>query len=184
MRCPGVFCDAAFSIDSEPFRTDVYVLPLGGHDMVLGTDWLPLWARSSRILAAKPCPSGAPTDESGGVACSDRAAPSSILSMREICWTSSWMSLPKCLLLQLGSLHHVPEITPSNSCRVQRPWPSAPTDILSCRRTNWNVNVAPWRLRASSAAVPRRFRHQFSLSGRPIALGAYVWITEPSMSAQ
>lgn len=40
VRCPGVFRDAAFSIDSEPFRADVYVLPLGGHDMVLGTDWL------------------------------------------------------------------------------------------------------------------------------------------------
>lgn len=34
VRCPGVFCDA------QPFRSDVYVLPLGGYDMVLGTDWL------------------------------------------------------------------------------------------------------------------------------------------------
>lgn len=40
VRCPGVFRDAAFAIDNEPFRTDVYVLPLGGYDMVLGTDWL------------------------------------------------------------------------------------------------------------------------------------------------
>jgi len=40
VHCPGVFRDAAFSIDAEPFRADVYVLPLGGYDMVLGTDWL------------------------------------------------------------------------------------------------------------------------------------------------
>jgi len=40
VRCPGVFRDAAFSIDGEPFRADVYVLPLDGYDMVLGTDWL------------------------------------------------------------------------------------------------------------------------------------------------
>jgi len=40
VRCPGVFRNAAFSIDGEPFRADVYVLPLGGHGMVLGTDWL------------------------------------------------------------------------------------------------------------------------------------------------
>ncbi|XP_039834338.1 uncharacterized protein LOC120695086 [Panicum virgatum] len=40
VRCPGVFRDATFAIDNEPFRADVYVLPLGGYDMVLGTDWL------------------------------------------------------------------------------------------------------------------------------------------------
>lgn len=40
VRCPGVFRDAAFSIDNEHFRADVYVLPLGEYVMVLGTDWL------------------------------------------------------------------------------------------------------------------------------------------------
>jgi len=38
VRCPGVFRDAAFAIDNKHFRANVYVLPLGGHDMVLGTD--------------------------------------------------------------------------------------------------------------------------------------------------
>lgn len=36
----GVFCDAAFSIDNEAFRTDIFILPLNEYDMVLGTDWL------------------------------------------------------------------------------------------------------------------------------------------------
>lgn len=40
VRCPGVFRDAPFTIDGEPFWDDVYVLPLGGYDMVLGTEWL------------------------------------------------------------------------------------------------------------------------------------------------
>lgn len=40
VSCPGVFRDALFAIQGEPFHTDVYVLTLGGYDMVLGADWL------------------------------------------------------------------------------------------------------------------------------------------------
>jgi hypothetical protein len=36
----GVFRDATFTIAGEAFCADVFVLPLGGYDMVLGTDWL------------------------------------------------------------------------------------------------------------------------------------------------
>lgn len=35
----GVFRDAPFDIDFEAFRTDFFILPLGGYDIVLGTDW-------------------------------------------------------------------------------------------------------------------------------------------------
>lgn len=40
VACSGVFRDAPFSIGDEAFRADIFVLPLGGYDMVLGTDWL------------------------------------------------------------------------------------------------------------------------------------------------
>jgi hypothetical protein len=36
----GVFRSAMFSIDSEQFTTDFYILPLRGYNMVLDTDWL------------------------------------------------------------------------------------------------------------------------------------------------
>jgi hypothetical protein len=36
----GVFRDTTFSIDGEAFGVDFFILPLGGYDMVLGTDWL------------------------------------------------------------------------------------------------------------------------------------------------
>jgi hypothetical protein len=36
----GVFRDATFSINDEAFWADFFVLPLGGYDLVLGTDWL------------------------------------------------------------------------------------------------------------------------------------------------
>jgi predicted aspartyl protease len=37
---PGMFQDARISIDTEVFITDLYVLPLGGYDLVLGMQWL------------------------------------------------------------------------------------------------------------------------------------------------
>ena len=40
VSCVGVARNAAFSIHSTPFRADLYVMPLAGFDMVLGTQWL------------------------------------------------------------------------------------------------------------------------------------------------
>ena len=36
----GVARDTAFSIHGTPFHADLYVMPLAGFDMVLGTQWL------------------------------------------------------------------------------------------------------------------------------------------------
>lgn len=35
--CPGVFPDMEFRVPTEQFKTDIYVLSLGGYDLVLGT---------------------------------------------------------------------------------------------------------------------------------------------------
>ncbi|WVZ54351.1 hypothetical protein U9M48_005159 [Paspalum notatum var. saurae] len=40
LPCVGVLQQASFSIHSAPFTTDIFVLPLAGFDMVLGTQWL------------------------------------------------------------------------------------------------------------------------------------------------
>lgn len=37
---PGVIKQAPISIDGTPFNVDLYVMPLAGYDMVLGTQWL------------------------------------------------------------------------------------------------------------------------------------------------
>lgn len=34
---PGVFPDMEFRVPTEQFKTDIYVLSLGGYDLVLGT---------------------------------------------------------------------------------------------------------------------------------------------------
>jgi hypothetical protein len=52
----GVFRSANFIIGSEQFAVDFFVLPLGGYDMVLGTDWLAtlgpiLWDFGRHILS-------------------------------------------------------------------------------------------------------------------------------------
>ena len=38
--CPGVLRQAAISIEGMAFHVDLYVMPLAGYDMVLGTQWM------------------------------------------------------------------------------------------------------------------------------------------------
>ena len=40
VTCAGVIRDAALLIDGESFPADLYVMPLAGYDVVLGTRWL------------------------------------------------------------------------------------------------------------------------------------------------
>jgi hypothetical protein len=40
LQCPGVLRQAPITIDGEAFRVDLFVLPLAGYDLVLGTQWL------------------------------------------------------------------------------------------------------------------------------------------------
>ena len=40
ISCPGVLRQAPIVIDGEEFCVDLYVLPLAGYDLVLGTQWL------------------------------------------------------------------------------------------------------------------------------------------------
>jgi hypothetical protein len=36
----GVICQAAITIHDDTFLVDLFVMPLAGYDMVLGTKWL------------------------------------------------------------------------------------------------------------------------------------------------
>lgn len=40
VSCVGVARNATFSIHDTPFHTDLYIMPLAGFNMVLGTQWL------------------------------------------------------------------------------------------------------------------------------------------------
>ncbi|XP_066347901.1 uncharacterized protein [Miscanthus floridulus] len=40
VACPGVIHRAPISIDNTPFHIDLFVMPLAGYDMVLGTQWM------------------------------------------------------------------------------------------------------------------------------------------------
>jgi hypothetical protein len=40
ISCPGVLRQAPIVIDSRPFAVDLYIMPLAGYDLVLGTQWL------------------------------------------------------------------------------------------------------------------------------------------------
>lgn len=64
--CSGVLRQAPFTVNDELFSADLFVLPLGGYDVVLGMQWLANLARSFGILAACPCPSSTMTTTSHG----------------------------------------------------------------------------------------------------------------------
>jgi predicted aspartyl protease len=40
IACPGVFRQAPITIAGEDFCVDLYVIPLAGYDVVLGTQWM------------------------------------------------------------------------------------------------------------------------------------------------
>ena len=40
VSCPGVIRQAPLTIDNDTFRVDLFVMPLAGYDLVLGTQWL------------------------------------------------------------------------------------------------------------------------------------------------
>lgn len=40
VACPGVIRQAVLSIDGSLFTVDLFVIPLAGYDMVLGTQWM------------------------------------------------------------------------------------------------------------------------------------------------
>jgi hypothetical protein len=41
ISCPGILRQAPVVIDGLEFRVDLYVMPLAGNDIVLGTNWMP-----------------------------------------------------------------------------------------------------------------------------------------------
>ena len=40
VTCPGVLRQAPITIDDNEFRVDLFVMPLAGYDLVLGTQWM------------------------------------------------------------------------------------------------------------------------------------------------
>jgi len=56
ITCPGVIRQAPLNIDGEEFCVDLYVMPLAGYDVVLGTQWMitlgkMLWDFTTRTVA-------------------------------------------------------------------------------------------------------------------------------------
>jgi len=56
VACPGVIQNAPFTIADTTFHTDLFVMPLAGYDMVLGTQWLGtlgpiVWDFATRSMA-------------------------------------------------------------------------------------------------------------------------------------
>ena len=58
IACPGVIRQAAVLIDNRAFNVDLYVMPLAGYDVVLGTHWMAtlgdiVWNMAARTMTFK-----------------------------------------------------------------------------------------------------------------------------------
>ncbi|XP_066382289.1 uncharacterized protein [Miscanthus floridulus] len=58
ISCPGVLRHAPVVIDNRPFAVDLYIMPLAGYDLVLGTQWLAtlgdiVWNMAAGTMAFK-----------------------------------------------------------------------------------------------------------------------------------
>eukprot|EP00267_Zea_mays_P044908 XP_020397137.1 uncharacterized protein LOC109941068 [Zea mays] len=56
IACPGVFRQAPITIAGEDFCVDLYVMPLAGYDVVLGTQWMDVAARRTPRLDSITAP--------------------------------------------------------------------------------------------------------------------------------
>jgi hypothetical protein len=144
VSCPGVIRAAPVSIDGTIFHIDLFVMPLAGYDVVLGTQWMAtlgpivwdfaapsmafqLWGRSfhwTGVLADH-----APRLHS-------TAASTSLLD--ELLAT-----FDDVFAEPTGSLHRAHATTTSSSSRTRRRWPFAHTATRRLTRTNSSGNAPP-----------------------------------------
>jgi hypothetical protein len=70
----GVICDVPLLIPGAPFLADLFVMPLAGYDIVLGTKWLGALGPSSGTLPTGACRSSMRVAPSHGWECAQRLA--------------------------------------------------------------------------------------------------------------
>jgi hypothetical protein len=145
VSCPGVIRRAPLSIEGMAFHVDLYVMPLAGYDIVLGTQWMaqlgsPIaWDVTERVVTF--------TQNGRPVRCParrrllrprcrrrPRASPSST-----VCSTRS----PTCSRSPRDSRHRKAAPTASSSSRVRLRWLCVPTGTRRRTRMSSNDNAPP-----------------------------------------
>jgi hypothetical protein len=144
ISCPGVIRAAPISIDGTNFNIDLFVMPLAGFDVVLGTQWL---ATLGPIVW-------------------DFAAPSMAFQLqgRRICWSGMASASAPRLYSTVASAPLLDELLATfedvfveptglppprghdhaiTLKRTQRPWRYGCTGTRRHTRMSWNANAPP-----------------------------------------
>jgi hypothetical protein len=131
VTCPGVLRNAPIDIEGPMFDVDLYVMPLAGYDMVLGTQWMaPLrriaWDVASRAFSFQH--DGRDVVWTGVPSSSAPTAHTVSIDSRYS--TASWMSLRMSSPSHRGCHHRGAASTASSSSRAPLLWSCAPTVTL------------------------------------------------------
>jgi hypothetical protein len=122
----GVCRDISIRIDAEDFTVDLYVIRLGGYELVLGcVNGFVRWGPSCGISAASPWRSGTTTTRCIGAAsqhASNRVSPPPSLGTR---WRCSWRSSQTSSSRPPASLHREHATIASTYCLTPNRWPCA-----------------------------------------------------------
>jgi hypothetical protein len=159
----GVFRDAPFSIDGEAFVADFFVLPLGGYNMVLGTDWLAtlgpiLWDFGRQIMSFWRLNHRVRWRGVAGTGTPQLC----------ICSMETAQELLDLLLAEFEDIFAAPSGLPPPRARDHRihllsdtmPVAVCPSVIPCCKKMSWKNSAARWSSNGSSGEAPQRSLHQ------------------------
>jgi hypothetical protein len=132
IACPGVLRQATIAINGEDFSVDLYIMPLAGYDVVLGTQWMVtlgqmVWDFTTRTVAFTRH------------GCS-------------VCWTDvsahqeprlAAITSPAVLLDELLTAFGARVITALSSRRARCRWLSGHTSTQRPTKMSWSDNAPP-----------------------------------------
>jgi hypothetical protein len=142
ITCPGVIRQAPISISGEPFQVDLFVMPLTGYDLVLGTQWLVtlgriVWDFQDRTMSF--------TRQGRAVCWTDVATvrPPRIAQQRSLTLSSTGCSVhsPTSSRHRRASHRRVLGTMPSSSSPAPPRWPSGHTGTPRHTRMSWSASA-------------------------------------------
>jgi hypothetical protein len=175
VACVGVIRNAPLDIGGHCFPADLYVMPLAGYDVVLGTRWLAalgpiMWDFSNhaisftfqgRAFCWQPGRGSRPADR-----LLSAQPPPPVRSS-----TSSWRTSMTFSASLAAYLPHAVGTIASPWCRGHRQWQYAHIATPPCTRTNWSVSAQLCWTRGSFGAAAPHFRLRCSWSRNQTARG-------------
>lgn len=143
--CPGVARHAQFSVDDTAFSAHLFILPLGGYDMVLRTQWLA--TLGTDLVGLPPLDDGVLALASPCGVCRT-TQPAEIHVTARISSNFGWLISMTYLKNHRNFRRYAPGHIASTSCWAHHLLLYDLTITWLIRNTSWSANVGPWSRRA------------------------------------